>query len=83
MFKAIAELGEKADLNFIDTFHITDMGWLFSDFKYNVKKFNGDISKWDVSNVEDMSYMFYDAKFNGDISNWKISENCENDGMFG
>lgn len=31
--------------------------------------FNGDISKWDVSNVKDMSEMFMDSrKFNGDIS---------------
>ena len=32
--------------------------------------FNGDISNWDVSNVKNMSYMFYYSAFNGDISNW-------------
>jgi len=31
-------------------------------------KFNRDISQWDVSNVNDMSYMFSDSEFNGDIS---------------
>ena len=36
--------------------------------------FDGDISKWDVSNVEDMSCMFADSEFNGDISNWDVSK---------
>lgn len=31
-------------------------------------KFNGDISKWNVSNVKDMSSMFYQSEFNGDLS---------------
>ena len=36
-------------------------------------QFNGDISKWDVSNVTNMSVMFSDSQFNGDISNWDVS----------
>jgi surface protein len=32
----------------------------------------GDISKWDVNNVTDMS-IFYNSKFNGDISKWNMS----------
>ena len=36
--------------------------------------FNGDISGWDVSNVEDMSHMFDDSSFNGDISMWDVSK---------
>ena len=35
--------------------------------------FNGDISKWDVSNVEDMYSAFYQSKFNQDISNWNVN----------
>ena len=46
-----------------------DMG---SMFKNSV--FNGDISKWDVSNVESMNQMFYKSEFNGDISNWDVSK---------
>ena len=34
---------------------------------------NGDISKWDVSNVQYTHYMFAYSKFNGDISNWDVS----------
>ena len=33
--------------------------------------FNGDISKWNTSNVTNMSEMFSYSNFNGDISNWK------------
>ena len=36
-------------------------------------KFNGDISKWDTSNVLNMRIMFYDSVFNGDISAWNTS----------
>ena len=45
--KTIKENGPKCDLNFIDTSKITIMSHLFED-----SKFNGDISKWDVSSVE-------------------------------
>ena len=43
----------QADLNCIDTSLITDMSDLFSK-EYGLNKFNGDISKWNVSNVENM-----------------------------
>jgi surface protein len=45
------------------------MSWMFAN-----SAFNGDISKWDVSSVEDMSGMFARSVFNGDISQWKIKE---------
>jgi surface protein len=43
---------------------------------FSGSKFNTDISEWNVSNVEDMQYMFYESDFNRDISNWKINKNA-------
>ena len=64
--QTIESEGPNCDLNWIDTSGITDMNSLFSALNSTIfKEFNGDISKWDVSNVEDMSYMFYGCeKFN-------------------
>ena len=75
--KLIKERGNDANLNDIDTSKITDMYSIF----YN-SYFNGDISKWDVSNVNRMGYMFAGSEFtgeNGDISGWDVS-NVENMG---
>ena len=44
--------------------------------------FNGDISKWDVASVTDMSYMFTGTPFNGDISEWDVSIVTTMKGMF-
>merc|ERR1719331_1480568 len=45
--------------------------------------FNGDISKWDVSSVTDMSGMFMGAKvFRGDTSKWDVSKVSKMDYMF-
>ena len=76
---------KNADLNDIDVSHITSM--------YNKKKYKGifdgldphniDISKWDVSNVLNMSYMFYNCKnFNCNLSKWNISKVENMSGMF-
>lgn len=34
--------------------------------------FNGDISKWNVSNVSDVKFMFYISEFNRNIYNLDI-----------
>lgn len=73
----IKVLGNKCNLNWIDTSEVTDMSFLFA-----FTKFNGDISEWDTSNVTDMSKMFKSSVFNGDISKWDVSKVVNMRGMF-
>ena len=50
---------------------------------YKCTKFNGDISKWNVSKVKDMQDMFIGCKkFNQDLSAWNVSNVEEMDNMF-
>ena len=59
-----------------DTSNITNMFDIFhcnSSRNWKLQKFNGDISNWDVSNVGNMGWMFYNSEFNGDISKWDVS----------
>ena len=68
------------DLNGINTSAITDMSGIFNDIE--LRRFNGNISDWDVSNVTNMSSMFENSSFNGDISNWDISNVTNMSSMF-
>lgn len=70
----IKKEGRNINLNDIDTSKITDMSGIFKDIN-----FNGDISRWDVSNVTNMSKMFYNTNklININISEWDV-KNVEN-----
>ena len=68
----------QTNLNDIDTSMITDMSALLFNFNRNI-----DISLWDVSNVRDMSYMFYGCdKLNCDLSRWNTGKVERMDCMF-
>ena len=48
-----------------------------------IKKFDIDITGWNVSNVVDMRYMFMNSKnFNQDLSKWNVTNVKYMDGMF-
>ena len=87
------KLGDDADLNFLDVSNVTSMRSLFRGDEnrgpfgnflgYEISYFNGDISKWDVSNVTDMYEMFNNCvNFNGDLSKWNVSNVTNMMGMF-
>ena len=68
----------QTNLNDIDTSMITDMSALLFNFNQNI-----DISLWDVSNVRDMTYMFYNCtSFNCDLSKWDVSNVTNMTSMF-
>lgn len=72
--------GTDCDLNSIDVSKIKDMSELFQEKFLN--QFDGDISKWNVSNVEDMRNMFTGSYFSGDISKWNVSKVKDMTDMF-
>ena len=64
-----SSIKSRLDLSFWDTRKVTDAYAAFSGTSFDV-----DVSTWDVSNVDEMSSMFYKATgFEGDVSEWDVS----------
>ena len=65
----VKKYGTECSLNWIDVSGRHNFSYMF----YN-SKFNGDISKWDVSEAIDMYQMFAESEFNGNLSSWDVSQ---------
>ena len=74
---------ESVYLGDIDTSKITDMSDLFrgNDELWYSRDFSG-IEFWNVSNVKNMSYMFFESSFNQDIGSWDVSNVINMGNMF-
>ena len=79
IIKETKKNGNNCSLNHIDVSNIESLSFVFNDAN---KKFNGDISEWEVSKVRDMSALFMETDFNGDISEWDVSNVEEMSWMF-
>jgi len=72
--------GNGDDLSKVVTTLVTNIEKLFD---WEAGDFNDDISSWDVSNITNMKYPFYEAKlFNQDISKWDVSSVTDMTGLF-
>ena len=74
---SLNELGDEADLNFIDVSSMDSLSYLFRN-----TGFNGDVSKWDTSKVTNMRELFNGSQFNGDLSKWDTSKVTDMHSMF-
>ena len=89
----IEKFGRDADLNHIDVsrcttfFKVEKRGNEGGEDEgiglFEGTGFCGDVSKWDVSNVENMRYLFRDCReFNCNISDWKVGKVTDMQAMF-
>jgi len=68
-----------ADLSSWDVGEVTNMYQMFQ----SANAFNNDsLADWDVSKLENMSYMFSCTAFNGNISNWDTGEVTDMSSVF-
>lgn len=88
LFKAAKKRKDFKGIDLWDTKHVKDMSYMFAGFDFlKVKAGSSDLYNWiknlDVSNVENMTGMFFGAKsFNQDIGSWNVSNVKYFDSMF-
>ena len=70
--------------NFVGIYKVFNHDELKELIEYFTEYFGNECNfNWiDVSNVTDISGMFYESKFNGDISKWDVSNVTDMSGMF-
>lgn len=73
--RGLKYFGFEGNYNWINTSNVEKMTNLFPNtFGSNCEKFNGDISKWNTSKVNNMMYIFKGcASLTCDISHWDTS----------
>ena len=87
---AIDKNGNNCSLNHIDISKLDELDNLFADKlhgeeTYDLENFDGDISKWNVSNITSMKNLFWCSKYSGkygDISDWDVSSVEDMSGLF-
>lgn len=71
--KSYKYLGDDGNYNWIDTTDVTSFSELFGHQKGS-EKWNGDITRWNISNVTNMNYAFTGCyNFDRDLSKWDFS----------
>ena len=76
--RLIKKRGKNCNLNDIDVSNIKSMYFLENKYTNNhmsifeYMDFNGDVSGWDVSKVENMNRLFSYTTFDGDLSKWNV-----------
>ena len=86
----IDENGNNCSLNHIDISKLDELDNLFAaelydEETYDLENWDGDISKWNVSNITSMKNLFWCSKFSGkygDISDWDVSKVEDMSGLF-
>lgn len=74
--------GWKADLNHLDVSSLKSFESLFATHAHGLETFNGNISRWDMSNALTLRDMFHGSFFKGDLSKWDVSKVIDMEGLF-
>ena len=76
-------VGPEGDYNHIDVSACTTLCFGGEGVFEGLYDFNGDVTKWNVSNITNMKNTFYKCrKFNSDLTEWDVSNVTVFDNMF-